>query len=65
MLAGLGLEVPALVGQAARDRVEPFAFAVTTLPDGWAIVEHLPVSQIAQAKRHLTERAKALGIDIR
>jgi sugar phosphate isomerase/epimerase len=35
------------------------------LPDGWAIVEHLPVSQIAQAKRHLTERAKALGIDIR
>lgn len=35
------------------------------LPDGWAIVEHLPVSQIAQAKRHLTERAAALGIDVR
>lgn len=35
------------------------------LPDGWAIVEHLPVSQIALAKRHLTERALALGIDIR
>jgi sugar phosphate isomerase/epimerase len=35
------------------------------LPDGWAIVEHLPVSQIGQAKRHLTERAAALGIDVR
>lgn len=35
------------------------------LPDGWAIVEHLPVSQIALAKRHLTERALALGIDVR
>jgi sugar phosphate isomerase/epimerase len=35
------------------------------LPDGWAIVEHLPVSQIALAKKNLTERAKALGIDIR
>lgn len=35
------------------------------LPDGWAMVEHLPVSQIALAKRNLTERALALGIDIR
>jgi len=35
------------------------------LPDGWAIVEHLPVSQVALAKRNLTERASALGIDIR
>lgn len=35
------------------------------LPDGWAIVEHLPVSQVALAKRNLTERAIALGIDIR
>lgn len=35
------------------------------LPDGWAIVEHLPVSQVALAKRNLTERAVALGIDIR
>lgn len=35
------------------------------LPDGWAMVEHLPVSQIALAKRNLTERAVALGIDIR
>jgi len=35
------------------------------LPDGWAVVEHLPVSQIALAKRNLTERAKALGIDVR
>lgn len=35
------------------------------LPDGWAIVEHLPVSQVALAKRHLTERAVALGIDVR
>ena len=35
------------------------------LPDGWAIVEHLPVSQVALAKRNLTERATALGIDIR
>jgi sugar phosphate isomerase/epimerase len=35
------------------------------LPDGWAMVEHLPVSQIALAKRNLTERALASGIDIR
>lgn len=35
------------------------------LPDGWAMVEHLPVSQIALAKHNLTERAVALGIDIR
>lgn len=35
------------------------------LPDGWAIVEHLPVGQIAQAKAHLTARAAALGIDVR
>ena len=31
--------------------------------DMYAVVEHLPVSQIAQAKRHLTERARALGIE--
>ncbi len=33
-------------------------------PESYAIVEHLPVSQIAQAKRHLTERASALGIEV-
>ncbi len=35
------------------------------LPDGWAIVEHLPVGQIAQAKQHLAARAAALGLDVR
>jgi len=34
-------------------------------PDMYAVVEHLPVNQIALAKRHLTERAAALGIDVR
>jgi sugar phosphate isomerase/epimerase len=33
-------------------------------PDMYAVVEHLPVSQIAQAKRHLAARAAALGIDV-
>jgi sugar phosphate isomerase/epimerase len=30
----------------------------------YAVVEHLPVGQIGQAKRHLTERAAALGIEV-
>jgi sugar phosphate isomerase/epimerase len=33
-------------------------------PDTYAIVEHLPLGQIAQAKHHLTERARALGIEV-
>lgn len=33
-------------------------------PDMYAVVEHLPVNQIALAKRHLTERAAALGIEV-
>jgi len=33
-------------------------------PETYAIVEHLPLSQIAQAKHHLTERAKVLGIEV-
>jgi sugar phosphate isomerase/epimerase len=33
-------------------------------PDMFAVIEHLPVNQIALAKRHLTERAAALGIDV-
>lgn len=33
-------------------------------PDMYAVIEHLPVSQIAQAKHHLTERAAALGIAV-
>jgi len=33
-------------------------------PDTYAIVEHLPLGQIAQAKHHLTERAQALGIEV-
>jgi sugar phosphate isomerase/epimerase len=31
-------------------------------PDSYAIVEHLPVSQVPLAKRNLTERANVLGI---
>ncbi len=33
-------------------------------PDMYAVIEHLPVNQIAMAKRHLTARAAALGIDV-
>ena len=33
-------------------------------PDMYAVVEHLPVNQIAQAKRHLGARAAALGIEV-
>ena len=33
-------------------------------PDTYAIVEHLPLGQIAQAKHHLTERASQLGIEV-
>lgn len=33
-------------------------------PETYAIVEHLPLGQIAQAKRHLSERARALGIEV-
>lgn len=34
-------------------------------PDAWAIVEHLPISQIGLAKRNLATRAQALGIELR
>ena len=34
-------------------------------PDTYAVIEHLPVSQIGLAKRHLDDRAAALGIEIR
>ncbi len=34
-------------------------------PDTYAVIEHLPVSQIGLAKRNLTERAAALGIVVR
>lgn len=34
-------------------------------PDTWVVVEHLPVSQIGQARRHLGDRAAALGISVR
>lgn len=33
-------------------------------PDMYAVIEHLPVSQIGLAKRNLTERAAALGLDV-
>jgi sugar phosphate isomerase/epimerase len=33
-------------------------------PDTWAVVEHLPLHQIGQAKGHLAERAAALGIEV-
>jgi len=33
-------------------------------PDSYAIVEHLPLGQIGQAKGYLTERAAALGIEV-
>lgn len=34
-------------------------------PDSYAIVEHLPIGQIGLAKRNLTTRAQALGIELR
>jgi sugar phosphate isomerase/epimerase len=34
-------------------------------PDTWAVVEHLPIAQIGQARRNLGERAAALGIEVR
>jgi sugar phosphate isomerase/epimerase len=33
-------------------------------PDMYAVIEHLPIGQIGLAKRHLTERAAALGIEV-
>ena len=33
-------------------------------PDMYAVIEHLPVSQIGLAKKNLTERAKALGLEV-
>ena len=32
--------------------------------DMYAIIEHLPISQIPQAKRNLTEKATSLGIEL-
>lgn len=32
-------------------------------PGAWAIVEHLPLGQVALAKRNLTDRATALGLE--
>jgi sugar phosphate isomerase/epimerase len=34
-------------------------------PDTWAVIEHLPLGQIGLAKRNLTERARALGLEVR
>ena len=34
-------------------------------PEMYAVVEHLPLAQIGLAKRHLGERAAALGIEVR
>ena len=34
-------------------------------PDTYAIVEHLPLGQIGQAKRFLSDRAQALGLQVR
>jgi sugar phosphate isomerase/epimerase len=34
-------------------------------PDTYAVIEHLPLGQIALAKRNLTERAVALGLEVR
>ncbi|MFO7533940.1 MAG: sugar phosphate isomerase/epimerase family protein [Candidatus Limnocylindrales bacterium] len=34
-------------------------------PDTWAVIEHLPLGQIALAKRNLTARAAALGLEVR
>lgn len=33
-------------------------------PDMYAVIEHLPLSQIGMASRNLTERASALGLDV-
>jgi sugar phosphate isomerase/epimerase len=33
-------------------------------PDMYAVIEHLPIGQIGLAKRNLTERAAALGIEV-
>jgi sugar phosphate isomerase/epimerase len=33
-------------------------------PDGYVVIEHLPVSLIALAKRNLTEKIKALGLPL-
>ena len=33
-------------------------------PDMYGVIEHLPLSQIGLAKKNLTERAAALGIDV-
>ena len=33
-------------------------------PDMYAVIEHLPVSQIGLAKHNLTERAAALGLEV-
>jgi sugar phosphate isomerase/epimerase len=33
-------------------------------PDGYVVIEHLPIGQIALAKRNLTDKIKALGIPL-
>jgi hypothetical protein len=33
-------------------------------PDMYAVIEHLPVGQIGLAKKNLTERARALAIEV-
>ena len=33
-------------------------------PDGWLMIEHLPVSLIQQAKVNLNAKLKALGIPV-
>jgi sugar phosphate isomerase/epimerase len=33
-------------------------------PDGYVVIEHLPISQIALAKRNLTDKIKALGLPL-
>lgn len=53
-----------VIGTGLMDLGTVLRRAYQTSPDGFVIVEHLPVSLIPLAKRNLTAKIKELGIPI-
>lgn len=53
-----------VVGTGMMDLDTVLRRAHETLPGGYVIIEHLPISLLALAKRNLTDKIKALGLPL-
>jgi sugar phosphate isomerase/epimerase len=54
----------AVLGTGLMDWDTLLTEASQNQPDGWLMIEHLPVSLIQQAKVNLNAKLKALGIPV-